>query len=64
MTVPIVFEALTQLLSTLFANPILGMLAFLMFWSSSIIFCGLVFRGNDVIWPFRTFTTRCRSAGF
>ena len=50
-----VFEALTQLLSTLFANPILGMLAFLMFWSSSIIFCGLVFRGNDVIWPFRTF---------
>jgi hypothetical protein len=29
------------------------MLAFLGYWSSSIVFCGLVFRGGDVIWPFR-----------
>lgn len=24
-------------------------------WASSIIFCGLVFRGEEVIWPLRTF---------
>merc|ERR1711966_456392 len=22
-------------------------------WSAGILFCGLVFKGNDVIWPFR-----------
>ena len=31
------------------------MLAFLGVWSSSIVFCGLVFRGEDVVWPFRLF---------
>jgi len=48
-----VFESLAQLLVVAFPNPILGMLAFLMYWTISIVFCGLVFRGGDVIWPFR-----------
>ena len=48
-----VFESLAQLLVVAFPNPILGMLAFLMYWTTSIVFCGLVFRGGDVIWPFR-----------
>jgi len=49
-----VFESLAQLLSICFSNPIIGMLQFLMYWSSCIVFCGLVFKGSDVIWPFRT----------
>ena len=48
-----VFESLAQLLIVALPNPILGMLAFLMYWTTSIVFCGLVFRGGDVIWPFR-----------
>ena len=28
---------------------------FLCYWSSSIAFCGLVFRGTDVVWPLRSF---------
>jgi len=51
----LVFESLAQLLAIVFANPIIGMLCFLMYWSSSIVFCGLVFRGADVVWPFRAF---------
>jgi len=50
-----VFEAIAQLLAVAFKNPIIGMLIFLMAWSTSILFCGLVFKGNDVIWPFRIF---------
>lgn len=49
------FDNLAQLLAVAFVNPVLGMLAFLGVWSSSIIFCGLVFRGEDVVWPFRLF---------
>jgi len=48
-----VYENLGQLLTVIFKNPVIGMLAFLMFWTASIVFCGLVFRGKDVIWPFR-----------
>ena len=50
-----VFDNLAQLLAVAFVNPVLGMLGFLGVWSSSIIFCGLVFRGEDVVWPFRLF---------
>jgi len=48
-----VFESLAQLLASVFANPIVGMLGFMMTWATSILFCGLVFKGSDVIWPFR-----------
>ena len=50
-----VFDSLAQLLAVLFKNPVIGMLAFLGYWSSSIVFCGLVFRATDVVWPFRLF---------
>ena len=50
-----VFDSLAQLLAVMFKNAVIGMLAFLGYWSSSIVFCGLVFRGADVIWPFRLF---------
>jgi len=49
------FESLAQLLAVLFVNPVFGMLCHLIMWSSSILFCGLVFRGEDVVWPFRAF---------
>ncbi len=48
------FESFAQLLVVAFPNPILGMLAFLTYWTvSGILFCGLTVRGEDVIWPFR-----------
>lgn len=50
-----VFDNMAQLLAVAFVNPVIGMLAFLGFWSSSIVFCGLVFRGEDVVWPFKLF---------
>ena len=31
------------------------MLSFVMMWTSAILFCGLVFRGEDCIWPLRAF---------
>ena len=58
-----VFDNLAQLLALAFANPVLGMLAFLGVWSSSIVFCGLVFRGEDVVWPFRLFYYVMPSSG-
>mmetsp|Transcript_56160 Transcript_56160/g.111487 ORF Transcript_56160/g.111487 Transcript_56160/m.111487 type:complete len:1121 (-) Transcript_56160:482-3844(-) len=48
-----VFESFAQLLSVAFKNPVIGLLQFMMAWSCSLVFCGLVFRGNDVVWPFR-----------
>jgi len=50
-----VFESAGQLLAVLFESPVFGMLGYLIMWSNSIIFCGLVFRGEDVVWPFRAF---------
>lgn len=50
-----VFDSLAQLLAVMFVNPVVGMLGYLGYWSTAIIFCGLVFRGEDVVWPFRTF---------
>ena len=49
------FDSLAQLLAVVFKSPVLAMLAYLGVWSTSIIFCGLVFRGGDVVWPFRLF---------
>jgi len=48
-----VFESFAQLLSVACKNPIIGLLHFMNAWAGSIVFCGLVFRGGDVIWPFR-----------
>ena len=50
-----VYDSLAQLLAVSFKSPVIGMLGFLVFWSSSIVFCGLVFRATDVVWPFRLF---------
>jgi len=50
-----VFDSFAQLVAVAFLNPVIGMLAYLGVWSTSIIFCGLVFRGGDVVWPFRLF---------
>eukprot|EP00965_Chrysotila_dentata_P118893 3931538-Pleurochrysis_carterae.AAC.2 len=47
------WECIAQFLS-LMKNPLLGMLSFLNFWFTGILFTGLVFKGSDVIWPFRT----------
>ena len=29
------------------------------YWSSSFVFCGILVRGSDVIWPFRIFDYMC-----
>jgi len=49
----VVYDSFAQLLAVLFRNPIVGMLIYIATWATSIIFCGLVFKGTDVIWPFR-----------
>jgi len=46
------FECMAQFFS-LQKNPIVGMLLYVQMWSAGILFCGLVFKGEDVIWPFR-----------
>jgi len=46
------WECLAQLMS-LMSNPVLGMLNFVSAWSAGILFCGLVFRAEDCIWPLR-----------
>merc|ERR1719174_133671 len=48
------FECMAQCMA-LIPNPILGMLNFVSAWSCAILFCGLVFRGEDCIWPLRAF---------
>lgn len=48
------WESLAQLLA-LISNPILGMLSYVGSWTAGILFCGLVFRGEDCIWPLRAF---------
>ena len=34
-------------------NPILGMLLYLMNWFIALLFSGIIFRGEDVVWPLR-----------
>jgi ABC-type multidrug transport system ATPase subunit len=46
------FECLGQACALL-RNPIIGILQFMNVWAGALIFTGLVFRGEDVIWPFR-----------
>jgi len=48
------WESLAQVLA-LIPNPILGMLSYVGSWTAGILFCGLVFRGEDCIWPLRAF---------
>jgi len=48
------WECLAQCFS-LQGNPVLGMLNFVSAWSAGLLFCGLIFRGEDVIWPLRIF---------
>jgi len=48
------WECLAQVFS-LQANPVLGMLNFVSAWSAGLLFCGLLFRAEDVIWPLRAF---------
>jgi ABC-type multidrug transport system ATPase subunit len=50
-----VYDSMAQLMAVSFKSPVIGMLAFLGYWSSSIVFCGLVFKATDVVWPFRLF---------
>jgi len=49
------WECLGHLLS-LFRNPVLGMLIYLLNWSVSLVFMGLFFNADDVAWPLRVWT--------
>jgi hypothetical protein len=49
------FESMAQTFSVAFDNPLVGMLMYIQIWSAAILFTGLVFNGEDVIWPFRLF---------
>eukprot|EP00293_Proteomonas_sulcata_P015920 CAMPEP_0184298722 /NCGR_PEP_ID=MMETSP1049-20130417/9474_1 /TAXON_ID=77928 /ORGANISM="Proteomonas sulcata, Strain CCMP704" /LENGTH=616 /DNA_ID=CAMNT_0026608939 /DNA_START=77 /DNA_END=1927 /DNA_ORIENTATION=+ len=50
-----VFEGMAQMLSVVFDNPLIGMLAYMGNWFNSFLFSGLVVAREDVIWPFRAF---------
>lgn len=49
----VVWESMAQCFSV--GNPLLGMLNYVQNWFISLLFCGFVFRGTEVIWPFRVF---------
>ena len=48
------FEAAAQLFSVAFDNPLLGMLNYMNIWFGGFLFCGIMVREGDVIWPFRS----------
>merc|ERR1719238_2403001 len=48
-----VWESMAQMFAM--GNPLLGMLNYVNNWFTSLLFCGFVFRGTEVIWPFRIF---------
>ena len=47
------FEAAAQLFSITFDNPLMGMLTYMNLWFAGFLFCGIMVRESDVIWPFR-----------
>jgi len=47
------FELFAELLSVSTSHFAMGVQAFLGFWFSSFLFCGLLVRDEDVIWPLR-----------
>jgi len=48
------FESMAQLLS-LIPNSIIGIVVYIQLWSTAILNTGVVFRGDDIIWPIRLF---------
>ena len=49
----LVWESMAQCFSI--GHPLVGMLNYVQNWFTSLLFCGFVFRGTEVIWPFRLF---------
>ena len=47
------FESAAQLFSITFENPLMGMLTYMNIWFAGFLFCGIMVREEDVIWPFR-----------
>jgi len=47
------FESAAQLFSITFENPLMGMLTYMNIWFAGFLFCGIMVREGDVIWPFR-----------
>lgn len=47
------FEALAQLMSVAFSNPLLGMMQYVNLWFCSFLFCGIFLPVENIIWPFR-----------
>jgi hypothetical protein len=47
------FESAAQVFSIMFDNPLMGMLTFMNIWFAGFLFCGIMVREGDVIWPFR-----------
>ena len=46
-------EFTAELMSIAFANPIHGMLSYLLYWFVSFLFCLVLVAENDVVWPLR-----------
>jgi len=50
------WEALAQVLSVQFDNPLLGMMNFVQGWFTAFVFAGFLIRRDDIVWPFKVFT--------
>lgn len=50
------FESAAQLFSITFDNPLMGMLSYMCLWFAGFLFCGIMVRESDVVWPFRAFS--------
>ena len=49
------WEAIAQVMSLSFKNPLLGMMQFMGVWFSSFLYGGFLIPGEDMIWPFKIF---------
>ena len=48
-------EAVSEVLSVQFDNPLLGMMNFMGFWFSGFLYGGFLIPGKDMIWPLKIF---------
>lgn len=49
------WEAVAQVMSMSFKNPLLGMMLFMGVWFSAFLYGGFLIPGEDMIWPFKIF---------
>jgi len=49
------FEALAEVMSIAFDNPLMGMMQYMSYWFSSFLYGGFLIPGSDMVWPLKVF---------